>query len=99
MKTYLTKIPFIGHKLAIAAKWVKDYIKRALAQETVFEKLGIPYTGLVDGSDIEKIEDVLREIKSRGECWPCPYGNEKGKGYNFAEAHLPKIITQSRVLM
>ncbi|MFY9380675.1 MAG: 1-deoxy-D-xylulose-5-phosphate synthase N-terminal domain-containing protein, partial [Eubacteriales bacterium] len=87
LENILNKIPFIGHKLAIAAKWVKDYIKRALAQETVFEKLGIPYTGLVDGSDIEKIEDVLREIKSRGECCLVHMVTKKGKGYNFAEAH------------
>lgn len=90
LENMLNKIPRVGHKLAVAAKWVKDYIKRGLAQETVFEKLGIPYIGLVDGSDIEKLEDVLREVKSRGECCIVHMVTKKGKGCDFAEAHPEK---------
>lgn len=81
----LEKVPFVGSGLARGAKYVKDVAKSAVVTETLFENLGIPYFGPVDGNDVENLEVVLREAKKLQDCCIVHMITKKGKGYAPAE--------------
>ncbi len=51
----------------------------------VFEKLGINYTGPVDGHDIEAVVSALEELKDRSAPQILHLITQKGKGYAPAE--------------
>ncbi|MBX9878549.1 MAG: 1-deoxy-D-xylulose-5-phosphate synthase [Candidatus Obscuribacterales bacterium] len=52
----------------------------------VFEKLGVNYTGPVDGHDVEQVVNVLERIKDRTAPQLVHLITQKGKGYAPAEA-------------
>ncbi len=81
----LMKIPFVGLGLARFLKWWKDVFKSIFIKDTLFENLGIPYIGPVDGHDTEKLEAVLEDTKQRGGCALVHIITKKGKGYENAE--------------
>lgn len=81
----LEKVPFVGSGLAQGAKKIKDVAKSALVNETLFENLGIPYFGPVDGNDRESLEVVLSEAKKCDRCCIVHMITRKGKGYTPAE--------------
>lgn len=82
---FLMKIPVIGKPFARALKWMKDSFRRIFIRDTLFENLGIPYVGLVDGNDIGRLEAVLSEAKERGGIWLVHIVTKKGLGYEDAE--------------
>ncbi len=85
LESILTKIPLVGWGLARFLKWWKDMFKSIFIKDTLFEKLGIPYVGPVDGHDTEKLEFVFEEAKRRGGCSLVHVITKKGKGYENAE--------------
>ena len=87
---FLVKIPLVGYPCARALKWVKDSFKRIFIRDTLFENLGIPYVGPVDGHDTERLEDVFSEAKRRGGVWLVHIVTRKGLGYEDAERHPEK---------
>lgn len=82
---FLTHIPLVGKSLAAAAKKTKDFLKRVLIKNTLFDNLGVVYLGSVDGNDIVKVETVLREAKRTKKCCLINLNTVKGKGCDFAE--------------
>ncbi len=85
LEKFLVKIPVIGWGFARFLKWWKDMFKSIFIKDTLFENLGIPYIGPVDGHDTEKLEAVFAETKSRGGCALVHVITKKGKGYENAE--------------
>lgn len=84
MKRNLGKVPG-GKGLIRAARAVKNFIKRILVQKNLFECFGLHYLGPVGGHDEEKLEDVLREAKSKDGICLVHAITRKGKGYGPAE--------------
>ena len=82
---FLARIPLVGWPFARALKWIKDSFKRIFIRDTLFENLGIPYVGPVDGHDTERLESVFSEAKSRGGVWLIHIVTKKGLGYDDAE--------------
>lgn len=85
LEKFLLNIPFVGKSLASFLKWWKDVFKSIFIKDTLFENLGIPYIGPVDGHDIEKIEAVFNEAKRHGGISIVHVITKKGKGYEKAE--------------
>lgn len=85
VENLLMKIPLVGLGLARFLKWWKDVFKSIFIKDTLFENLGIPYIGPVDGHDTEKLEAVLEDTKQRGGCALVHIITKKGKGYENAE--------------
>lgn len=78
-------VPFIGKWLVSAARAFKDWGKRHLVHENLFEQLGMHYFGPLDGHNISAMEDVLREAKADGKCSVVHVCTKKGHGYAPAE--------------
>ncbi len=87
---FFAAIPVVGRPIAKALKWVKDSFKRIFIRDTLFENLGIPYVGPVDGHDIARMTSVLTEAKERGGVWLIHIVTKKGLGYKDAEDHPEK---------
>lgn len=85
LESFLSKIPVVGWGFARFLKWWKDMLKSIFIKDTLFENLGIPYIGPVDGHDTEKLEAVFEETKNRGGCALVHVITKKGKGYENAE--------------
>lgn len=83
-KNILSKKKF-GDKLYHATKNVKDFVKRGLINETIFENFGLDYIGPVDGHDIEEIIRVLNLAKANKKSVVVHVITKKGKGYSYAE--------------
>lgn len=83
-KNMLSKRKF-GDKLYHATKNVKDFVKRGLINETIFENFGLDYIGPVDGHDIEEIIRVLNLAKANKKSVVVHVITKKGKGYSYAE--------------
>ncbi len=82
---FFERIPVLGRPVARTLKWIKDAFKRLFISDTLFENLGIPYVGPVDGNDERRVESVLSEVKKRGGVWLVHIVTKKGLGYEFAE--------------
>ena len=78
-------VPGIGKYLVKGARRLKNCVKRVFVRENFFEQLGLHYFGPIDGKDIAKIEDVLREAKNDGVCSVVHICTRKGEGYPPAE--------------
>ncbi|MBE6563370.1 MAG: 1-deoxy-D-xylulose-5-phosphate synthase [Ruminococcaceae bacterium] len=85
IKKNFIKIPYIGKPLTNAARHVRDFIKRVLVSENLFECMGIDYIGTVDGNNIHKMLSVLEEAKTKDVCTLVHIHTKKGKGYAPAE--------------
>lgn len=78
-------VPFIGKGLVNIARSFKDWGKRHLVHENLFEQMGMHYFGPLDGHNISAMEDVLREAKADGKCSVVHVCTKKGNGYAPAE--------------
>ncbi|MBO5401808.1 MAG: 1-deoxy-D-xylulose-5-phosphate synthase [Clostridia bacterium] len=78
-------VPVIGTGLVDIARSLKDWGKRHLVHENLFEQMGMHYFGPLDGHDISAMEDVLREAKADGKCSVIHVCTKKGNGYAPAE--------------
>lgn len=84
-KRFFAAVPLVGKYLVSAGRKCKNAFKRLVANENLFEQLGIEYLGPVNGDDLVSLERVLREAKQR--TLPCVVHvrTKKGCGYSFAE--------------
>ncbi len=85
IKRNFIKIPYIGKPLTNAARHVRDFVKRVLVSENLFECMGIDYIGTVDGNNVYKMQTVLEEAKTKNKCTLVHIHTKKGKGYAPAE--------------
>lgn len=85
LKSGCLKIPFAGKFLVSCAKGIRDFLKRFVVKYNIFESLGCDYIGPVDGNNIKKLEDALKEAKTKHKCSVVHIITKKGKGYAPAE--------------
>jgi len=85
LKRFFAAIPIIGRPLTVAARGVKNFVKRLVWRDNMFENLGINYYGPVDGYDIARLQGILRDaIRGKKGCI-VHVRTVKGKGYAPAE--------------
>ena len=90
IKTILTKMPGGGG----VSHWlgsVKDRLRRMLIPDTLFECMGFPYLGPVDGHDTEKLISLLQTARDMNGPVVLHVVTQKGRGYAPAEEH-PKLF-------
>lgn len=86
VKRFFGSVPLVGSSLVRAGRYVKEMLKRLVTGENIFESLGLEYLGPVDGTDIQRLESVLKEAKTRSGPCLVHVRTKKGSGYPFAES-------------
>lgn len=81
----VSKIPFIGRKLADEIFKIKTRVKNALYQSNFFEDFGVTYMGPIDGHNIQQMCDALEGAKVINRPVLVHVNTQKGKGYTPAE--------------
>ena len=61
IEAILNRIPVIGGSMFRGAERLRDWMKYLLVPGVIFEELGFKYFGPIDGHDIRKLEDVIKE--------------------------------------
>lgn len=88
----LSSLPVVGGTADQAAFRLKESVKQLLQPSTVFDSLGLKYTGPVDGHDPDAVERVLSLARRLGEPAVVHVITEKGHGYGPAiEDELEKL--------
>ncbi|MBW3666727.1 MAG: 1-deoxy-D-xylulose-5-phosphate synthase, partial [Actinobacteria bacterium] len=80
----LRGIPLVGETADELASRVKDAVKQILEPSTVFDAIGLKYSGQIDGHDIPLLEATLEQAKSLEEPVVVHVVTEKGSGYQPA---------------
>lgn len=80
----LRGLPIVGDTADELAMRFKDAVKQMLEPSTVFDTLGLKYTGRIDGHDIPLLEDTFERAKSYDEPVVVHVVTEKGNGYQPA---------------
>lgn len=80
----LRSIPAIGEGADELAHRLKESVKQLIEPGTVFDALGLKYSGAIDGHDIDTIEETLEHAKSFDEPSVVHVITEKGRGYEPA---------------
>ena len=70
---------------------VKNWLKRVLLPETIFEHMGLTYLGPVDGHDLTELIRILKVAKDLKEPVLVHVMTQKGHGYLPAEEHPSKF--------
>lgn len=81
----VSKIPFVGKKLANEIFKIKTGFKNALYQSNFFEDFGVTYMGPIDGHNIQQLCDALEGAKVINRPVLVHINTIKGKGYAPAE--------------
>jgi len=88
LKRFFSAIPLVGEGLTSGARRIKNFFKRHLITETLFENMGLEYYGPVAGDNIGKLIKVLNEAKiqaAENGAVVIHVNTKKGKGYKPAE--------------
>ena len=80
----LRSIPAIGDGADELAYRLKESVKQLIEPGTVFDALGLKYSGIIDGHDIHSIEENLLHARSFDEPSVVHIITEKGRGYEPA---------------
>jgi 1-deoxy-D-xylulose-5-phosphate synthase len=80
----LRGIPGVGESADELARRLKEGVKQLIEPGTVFDAMGLKYSGVIDGHDIEAIEEALANARSFDEPTVVHVVTEKGKGYEPA---------------
>ena len=88
----LRGLPIVGDTADELAMRFKDAVKQMLEPSTVFDTLGLKYTGRIDGHDIPLLEATFERAKSYDEPVVVHVVTEKGNGYQPAiDDHVEKL--------
>lgn len=90
VESLLKKIPAIGDKLAKTAEKMKDSLKYMMVPGVLFEELGFTFLGPVDGHDLGKLIESLRQADNVDGPVLIHAITTKGKGYRPAESDSHK---------
>ena len=90
-KKIISSIPILGKPLTKIVSKSKDAIKQVFVPGMYFEEIGIKYLGPVDGHNIGKLEQILKEVKSYDGPVLIHVITKKGKGYKYAEENPTKF--------
>lgn len=82
-KSVFSKNSF-GRKILKITSSVKNRMKSALVQNTLFDDFGLSYIGPVDGHDIKELKKVLNYAKNSNESVLIHIKTTKGKGYKYS---------------
>ncbi len=85
LKRAFASIPLIGKPLTSMARGIKNFFKRLVWRDNLFENLGIEYFGPVDGGDIKRMKTVLAEAVRSKKASIVHIQTVKGKGFSPAE--------------
>lgn len=83
----LLAIPKRGMDIAKRVKRFKDSIKQLFIPGKLFEDLGVTYIGPLDGHDVVKMRDAIRDAMELDKPILIHVKTKKGKGYTYAERH------------
>ena len=89
-RSFLKKLPG-GEPIYRASRAVKNWLKRILLPESIFEHMGLTYLGPVDGHDLQELIRILRVAKDLREPVLVHVMTQKGHGYVPAEEHPSKF--------
>jgi 1-deoxy-D-xylulose-5-phosphate synthase len=85
---FARKLP---NKLHNAARKIEEYARGMATGGTLFEELGFYYVGPVDGHNVERLVDILENVRDASEGPMLVHVvTKKGKGYAPAEAAADK---------
>ncbi len=79
------KIPFFGDVLFEAMMRIKRAFKAIFYTDNFFVDLGFEYVGPIEGHQIPRLEQVLRDVRDLGKPVVVHVITRKGKGYQYAE--------------
>lgn len=82
----LRTMPVVGETADELAMRLKEAIKQVLDPSTVFDTLGLKYSGRIDGHDIPLLEETLLRAREFDEPVVVHVVTEKGNGYEPAIA-------------
>ena len=80
----LRELPGLGNSAHEAARRMKESIKQLLTPRSIFDSLGLKYTGPVDGHDREAIEEILQRARRLRAPTVIHVVTDKGHGYGPA---------------
>ena len=81
----VSKIPFVGKKIADEIFKIKTNVKNMMYQSNFFEDMGVTYMGPIDGHDIPQLCNAIEGAKIIGSPVLIHVNTIKGKGYEPAE--------------
>ncbi len=76
-----------GRAVYRASSRVKDWVRRVLIPNTIFENMGLTYLGPVDGHDLPRLISLLENARTMGVPVLVHVLTQKGRGYAPAEEH------------
>lgn len=74
----------IRKKIYTVSKDIKEFIKKGLLKNTMFDDFGISYIGPIDGHDISELKRALTFAKESNESIVVHIKTQKGRGYVHA---------------
>lgn len=77
----LRGVPIVGETADEMANRFKEAVKQIFEPSTVFDTLGLKYSGRIDGHDLATLEDTLNRAKAYEEPVIVHVVTEKGQGY------------------
>lgn len=80
----LRGLPLVGEAADEMAGRFKEAVKQLLEPSTVFDALGLKYTGQIDGHDLDLLEETFRTAKGYDEPVVIHVVTQKGNGYQPA---------------
>ena len=80
----LRGLPIVGETADELAQRFKEAVKQILEPSTVFDALGLKYTGRIDGHDIAGLEETFARARTYEEPVVVHVVTEKGSGYQPA---------------
>lgn len=90
----LRGVPLVGEVADELAMRFKDAVKAVLEPTTVFDTLGLKYTGRIDGHDLDLLEETFSRAKGYDEPVVVHIVTEKGNGYQPAiDDEIEKLHT------
>jgi 1-deoxy-D-xylulose-5-phosphate synthase len=78
-------IPFFGDELFEMMMRMKRAVKAVFYTDNFFVDLGFEYVGPIEGHDVARLEQVLRDVRDLGKPVVVHVITQKGKGYEAAE--------------
>jgi len=83
-KLLVKQVPYLGSSLDKTLGKIKGGLKSTLLHRQIFEQLGIPYFGPVDGHDLPALIQLLEGLKNADHPVLLHVQTEKGRGVSFA---------------
>ncbi len=77
----LRGLPIVGETADEMANRFKEAVKQMVEPSTVFDTLGLKYSGRIDGHDLKQLETTFAKAREYGEPVIVHVVTEKGKGY------------------